>query len=141
MTDMKTDELIALYAIYQSEWEYRDQTIWNIMKMMITIEIAIIAVPFVYGELLQQYEKWLFLFPVLAMIINGIFIYVLFRALKRFRAIADTITKVNNKLREDYQKSSFTEKTKVSLFSFIIIAVGITFVFISISEVIVLKLM
>lgn len=141
MTKMNTDEILALYAIYQNEWEYRDQTMWNIMKMMIGMESGIIVMPFLYGKLLQQYKTWLFIFPLFAIVIDIIYIYVLLRALKRFKRIANTIEKINNKLESDYQKETFKEKGKVSLFNFIISVLGIAFAFISISEIVVLKAM
>ena len=52
MKELKNGELISLYMAYESEWEYRDSSIWNIVTKMFVVTLTTILIPFLYKRIL-----------------------------------------------------------------------------------------
>ena len=55
MKELKNGELISLYMAYESEWEYRDSSIWNIVTKMFVVTLTTILIPFLYKEYCENY--------------------------------------------------------------------------------------
>lgn len=76
MKELKNDELISLYMAYESEWEYRDSSIWNIVTKMFVVTLTAILIPFLYKEYCGNYVP-LIIFPVAGIIMASFTFFML----------------------------------------------------------------
>ena len=90
MKELKNGELISLYMAYESEWEYRDSSIWNIVTKMFVVTLTTILIPFLYKEYCENYVP-LIIFPVVGIIMDCVFLYILLSACKRYEKIGNTL--------------------------------------------------
>ena len=118
MKELKNGELISLYMAYESEWEYRDSSIWNIVTKMFVVTLTTILIPFLYKEYCENYVP-LIIFPVAGIIMDCVFLYILLSACKRYEKIGNTLFKINSMLDKKYRKEIIREKrykTKLNYF-------------------------
>ena len=76
MKELKNDELISLYMAYESEWEYRDSSIWNIVTKMFVVTLTAILIPFLYKEYCGNNVP-LIIFPVAGIIMASFTFFML----------------------------------------------------------------
>ncbi len=100
---MTNNEIIQLYISYEKEWEYRDSSFWNIYFKILFMEITINLVPFIYKEYCEDMVP-LIIFPIVGIVLNFVFLYVLLAVNSRYVAIGNALKKINNLLDEQYQR-------------------------------------
>ncbi len=100
---MKNSEIIQLYATYEKEWEYRDSSFWNIYFKILFMEITINLVPFLYKEYCEDVVP-LVLFPIVGIILNFVFLYILLAVNSRYVAIGKALRRINDMLEKQYRR-------------------------------------
>ncbi len=133
---MKKDNLIALYAVYESEWEHRDNLFWSIFFKLFFSTLIVNLVPFVY----PYFDKIVppVIFPIIGIMMDFIFLYILLVIKKRHEAIGNTLVKIGDMLGDNYKREENIGFWKKRLLSSIIYISFVFFMVISITVLIVL---
>lgn len=116
---MTNSEIIQLYAAYEKEWEYRDGSFWNIYFKILFMEITINLVPFMYKEYCENVVP-LIIFPIVGIILNFVFLYVLLAINSRHLAIGKALKRINDLLDEQYQREVIQGILNRRLLNFVI---------------------
>lgn len=102
---LNTDQLIALLAVYEKEWEERDNILWKQSFRFFYLSIFIMIIPNISDHLsLKLPSISPKTFPIVGIISATISLYLSFGYAKRLVASGDTYMKLINKLPYPYRR-------------------------------------
>lgn len=128
---MTNSEIIQLYTAYEKEWEYRDSSFWNIYFKILFMEVTINLVPFIYKEYCADIIP-LVIFPIVGLVLNFVFLYVLLSANSRYVAVGKSLKRINDLLDEQYRREEVKGIFSKRLLYFVIYTTFILMIILSI---------
>ena len=98
-------EIISLYAVYESEWEHRNNILWVQTFRFFFISIFVMVLPNISSYLSIKLPVLpTKLFSVLGIIISTISYVISLSYGKRLQAISKSLTNLNNFLPHEYRR-------------------------------------
>ena len=128
------DQIISILAIYESEWEHRNNTLWSQVFRFFYLSIFIMVLPNITNYLsisLPNIQPKLF--PIVGIFSSTISLIFSLSYSKRLEAISETYKKVNNLLPSELQRIKLSDikygkyfmKRHTTIIPFIIYAISL----------------
>lgn len=107
LCDFKIEHIIELMNVYLSEWEHRDELLWKQVFKYFYATLVVLFLPNVASFLgidLPNFPK--ILFPIVALVLSLVFLYVSIGYSKRLEASGNTYQQLMNLLPEELRRVS-----------------------------------
>lgn len=104
---MSKNDIIYLYSVYLEEWKYRDNKFWQLWLKMIYVSVIVNVIPFLYERFFKGLIPLIF-FPILGIVVQFIFLYMLVAMHKRYIAIGNTLKRINDMFKKKYRREIVT---------------------------------
>lgn len=110
LNEISINHVIELMNIYLSEWEHRDELLWKQVFKYFYATLVVLFLPNLASFLgidLPNFPK--ILFPIVALVLSLVFLYVSIGYSKRLEASGDTYQKLMDLLPEELRRVSVSD--------------------------------
>lgn len=113
--DVKTtDQLLSLMNIYYSEWAHRDSLMWKQITTFFFAIFIIILLPYAkIWEISLSDKIPNYVFPIVGILLNFVFLYVSMQYAKRLSKISQTYRELIELLPQDLQRKKIYNKNSI----------------------------
>ncbi len=110
LEDFSVDDVLCLLNIYLSEWEHRDELLWKQVFKYFYVIVIVLFLPNIASFLQIELPKFpKVIFPLAALILAFVFLYVSIGYAKRLEASGETYQNLLNLLPKELQRISLSD--------------------------------
>ncbi len=110
LNEIEVGHLLDLMDIYLSEWKYRDEMLWKQVFKYFYATLVVLFLPNIASFLgINLPEFPVILFPLAALVLSLVFLYISIGYSKRLEASGNTYQKLINLLPEELRRVSVSD--------------------------------